>query len=165
MSQRTKFWHSWSNGVLRRDPTDGVLRGPSTNGVLRGHPSQTLVDWFDPTCVNRFPAARRANARSARPVDLADHDRVTVARQEAQTSAAMSTAKTEEDFLRSVPNSENLISPNLMLFKLKLLGLPTSAVYGYGVSLVFVGLVGLLGLKRYSAPDQKQYCHSVENVS
>ena len=96
--------------------------------------------------------AETPNPRSTRPVD---YDQVTVGRQETQTSAAMSAAKTEEDFLRSSPNFENLISPNLMLFKLKLLGVPASAVYGYGVSVVFVGLIGLMNLKRYATPDQE----------
>jgi hypothetical protein len=89
-----------------------------------------------------------ANARSARPVDLADHDRATVARQEAQVRAAMSTANTAEDFLHSFPNSENMILPNLIQFKMKLLGLPASAVCGYCSLAVFLGLIGLLGLKR-----------------
>ena len=104
--------------------------------------------------IDFLPRMEAANARSARPVELADHDPLTVARQEAQIRAAMSTAKTEEDFLQSFPNSENLMSPNLMLFKLKLLGLPAAVVYVYGVFVVLVGMMGLMGLKRYAAPGQ-----------
>jgi hypothetical protein len=92
-----------------------------------------------------------ANAQLARPVDLADHDQATVARQEAQVRATVSTANTAEDFLRSFPNSENMILPNLIEFKLKLLGLHASAVYGYCVLAVLMGLIGLLGLRRDAA--------------
>jgi hypothetical protein len=95
------------------------------------------------------------NAPSARPVELVDHDQTTAARQETQMRAAMSAAKTEEDYLRAFPNSENLMLPNLMLFKLKLLGIPPSAAYVFAVSMVFVGVLGLIGLKRYTTPDQE----------
>jgi hypothetical protein len=115
--------------------------------------------------IDFLPRVAAANALPARPVESADHDQVTVAREQAQAWAAANTAKTDEDFLRSFPNSENSVLPNLMLSKLKLLGLPSAVAYAYGVCAVFVGLVGLLGLKRYAAPDHEQYRHSVEILS
>jgi hypothetical protein len=95
------------------------------------------------------------NAPSARPVELVDHDQTTAASQETQMRAAMSAAKTEEDYLRTFPNSENLMLPNLMLFKLRLLRVPPSVAYVFGVSMVFVGVIGLIGLKRYTSPDRE----------
>jgi hypothetical protein len=95
-----------------------------------------------------------SNARTAKTIELATRDQLTVAHEQSQAWAAVSTATTEDEFLRSFPNPENLDSPNLMLFKMKMLGLPAWAVYGYCVSLVLVGLVGLVGLKRYAVVVQ-----------
>jgi hypothetical protein len=100
--------------------------------------------------IDFVPRVNAANAQPARPVDLKDHDWAAVAPQEAQVRAALSTANTEEDFLRAFPNSENLTLPNLMLCKMKLLGLPASAEYGYCISVAFLGLTGLMGLKSYA---------------
>jgi hypothetical protein len=57
-----------------------------------------------------------------------------------------------ETFLRSLPNSENVMLPNLMLCKVKFLGLPGIVLYGYVVSVFVLGLAGLAGLKRYAVP-------------
>jgi hypothetical protein len=103
--------------------------------------------------VDFIPRAVITNPQSVRLVESADRDQQTLSVEETQAWATLSTAKTEEDFLRSFPNSENLVLPNLMLFKMKLLGLPTAAVCGYGVSALFLGLIGLMGLKRYAAPS------------
>jgi hypothetical protein len=142
----------------------GFYGDPQLMGLYRG---SRVKPWWTGSIplasIDFLPRMEAVNARSARPVDLADHDQVTVARQEAQTWAAMSTAKTEGDFLRSFPNSENLTSPNLMLFKLKMLGIPSAAAYVYGVSVAFVGVLGLLGLKPYATTDQGQSCQSVES--
>jgi hypothetical protein len=119
-----------------------LYRGPRVRPWWAGSIPLASIDFV--------PRVDATNAQPARSVDLRDHDRATVARQEAQVRAALSTANTEEDFLRSFPNSENLTLPNLMLFKMKLLGLPASAEYGYCVSLACLGLIGLMGLKRYA---------------
>jgi len=92
------------------------------------------------------------NARLVRPVESVDHDQLTIAREGSQAWAAMSAAKSEEEFLQSFPNSENFMLPNIMLSKMKLLGLPASTVYAYGFSVVVLGLMGLAGLKRYAVP-------------
>jgi hypothetical protein len=104
--------------------------------------------------VEFLPHVAAANARSVRPIEASDQDPLTIARERAQALAAMNEVNTEEDFLRSFPNSENLTLPNLMLYKMRLLGLSGSAVFGYGVSVALVGLIGLMGLKRCAAPIQ-----------
>ncbi len=118
-----------------------LYRGPRVRPWWAGSIPLASIDFL--------PRLDAAKAQPVRPVDLREHDRASVARQEAQVRAALSTANTEEDFLRSLPNSENLTLPNLMLFKMKLLGLPASAEYGYCISVACLGLIGLMGLKRY----------------
>lgn len=93
------------------------------------------------------------NVQSPKRVDLADRDQATVARQEAQVRAALTAAKTEQDFLRAFPNSENLTVPNLMLLKLRLLGIPAWIAYVFCTFVIFAGVIGLVGLKRHLAPD------------
>ena len=50
-----------------------------------------------------------ANEGSVRSIESAGEDQLTVAHEQVETWAAMSTANTEEDFLRSHPNSANLV--------------------------------------------------------
>ena len=129
---------------------------PTIIGLYRG--TRVRPWWTGSITLASIDFLRRmdhADGPSARPVELVEHDQTTAARQEAQMRAAMSAAKTEEDYLRAFPNSENLMLPNLMVFKLKLLGLPASAAYAFGLSMVFVGVMGLIGLKRYTTPDQE----------
>ncbi len=95
-----------------------------------------------------LPRVASPNARSAKTLELASRDQLTVAHEQSEAWAAVSTATTADEFLRSFPNPENFDSPNLMLFKMKLLGLPALAVYSYGISLVLIGLVGLMGVQR-----------------
>ena len=94
-----------------------------------------------------------AEARTTRRAEYTGSDQLEVQREEERAYASASTTTNEESFLVSFPNSENLMLPSLMLFKLKSLGLPASAVYGYGVCVFFLGLIGLMGLKRYAAPS------------
>jgi hypothetical protein len=58
----------------------------------------------------------------------------------------------EDKFLTSFPDSENLTLSNLMLLKLKLLGFPASAFYAYLLFLIGLGATGLIGLRRYAVP-------------
>ena len=64
--------------------------------------------------------------------------------------AAVSSTTTESQFLRALPNSENFLMPNLLLFKLKLLGIPSIAASIYGLSLSCLAAVGLMGIKRHT---------------
>jgi hypothetical protein len=131
---------------------------PDTIGLYR---AARVRPWW----VNSIPLASidfvahlgAADARSEKPVDLAAHDRATVALQETQIRAGMTAAKTEADFLRAFPNSENMTLPNLMVVKLRLLGIPASAAFAYCVFAVIFGGIGLFGLKRYAAPEQELY--------
>ncbi len=103
--------------------------------------------------IDFVPRVARASAPSIRRSASTDRDQLTFEREQARAFAAMSTVNTEEDFLQSFPNSENLMLPNMMLFKMGLLGLPALTVYAYGSCIIVVGLMGLAGLKRYAAPD------------
>ena len=57
---------------------------------------------------------------------------------------------TESQFLSALPNSENFLMPNLLLFKLRLLGIPSIVASIYGLSLSCLAAVGLMGIKRYT---------------
>jgi hypothetical protein len=92
-----------------------------------------------------------AKAQSGRRAEYTHPDQLEVQREEERAYLSMSTAPNEEDFLHSFPNSENMTSPNLMLLKMRLLGLSALPIYGYIISVVFLGLIGLMGLKRYAA--------------
>ena len=98
--------------------------------------------------INFLPRAAWSNTRSTETLELANRDQLTVAHEQSQVWAAVSTVTTEDEFLRSFPNPENLESANLMLTKMKLLGMPASAVYGYGICAVLIALFGLIGLRR-----------------
>ena len=95
-------------------------------------------------------------AHSTGHFDTVDHDQLSVAHEQTEAWATMNKANTEEDFLQSFPNYENLILPNLMVFKMKLLGFPASALYGYIFCTVLVGVVGLTGLKRHIVPNRNK---------
>jgi hypothetical protein len=71
---------------------------------------------------------------------------------EAETGkwAAVSSTTTESQFLSALPNSENFLMPNLLLFKLRLLGIPLIAASIYGLSLSCLAAVGLMGIKCYT---------------
>jgi hypothetical protein len=92
-----------------------------------------------------------ARAQSAGSVESVVSDRPSVDRAERSAFASISTATSEEDFLHSFPNAENLTLPNLMLVKMKVLGLPAVALYGLLISVVIAGSAGLIGLKRCTA--------------
>jgi hypothetical protein len=64
--------------------------------------------------------------------------------------AAVRSTTTESQFLSALPNSENFLMPNLLLFKLRLLGIPSIAASIYGLSLSCLAAVGLTGIKRYA---------------
>jgi hypothetical protein len=87
-------------------------------------------------------------AAPAKPAEFVDPDPAAAWRDRKRAWAAMNTATTEEEFLHSFPNSENLTLPNLMFLKLRPLGWPGAAEAGYVISVGVVGLAALASLKR-----------------
>jgi hypothetical protein len=94
-----------------------------------------------------------AGAPPVRPSNQLVSDQANVVREEQRALASASTAISEEDFLRAFPNPENLLLPNLMLVKMRWLGLRAAVLYGYILIVVLMGLIGLIGLKRNAAPN------------
>ena len=61
---------------------------------------------------------------------------------------------TENEYLNSFRNPENLTLPELMVLKRRLMGLPTKAIYGYVMAVLTIILAGALGLKRYTGSHE-----------
>jgi hypothetical protein len=59
-------------------------------------------------------------------------------------------AATENQFVNSFQNPENLTLPELMVLKRRLMGWPAKAIYGYLIAVLVIILTGAVGLKRYA---------------
>jgi hypothetical protein len=62
--------------------------------------------------------------------------------------ALADTTSTEDGFLSLFPNPENLVLPELLVLKRRLMGLPVRAIEAYVVAVLIMILAGVLGLKR-----------------
>jgi len=62
-------------------------------------------------------------------------------------------AKTELQFLSSSPRFANMMSPNLILSKLRLVGIPSIIGYIYDLFFVPLGFAGFVGVKKYGWAD------------
>jgi len=142
--------------LYSEEPQSGFYGDPAIVNLYKG--ARKRPWWADSiplASIDFLAHSRLAVAESGKRVAVRDRDQATVARQEAQIREAMTAARTEGDYLRAFPNSENLVLPNLMIFRLKLMGIPAWVAYDYGVSAFFIGLVGLSGIKRYAAPARE----------
>jgi hypothetical protein len=83
--------------------------------------------------------------QSRRPGEF---DQLTARHEEDRASAAAGSTATEQEYLDLFPNAANMTSPNLMLLKLRLMGLPASAGIAYAVASVAIAFAGLVGLRR-----------------
>lgn len=90
------------------------------------------------------------SAPSTGAVQVLITDQLAVVEQGNQAWAAVNTATSEEEFLSLFPNPENLIVPNLMVTKTRLMGLPTVVGFGYVLGALAIGVAGVVGLKRYA---------------
>jgi hypothetical protein len=88
----------------------------------------------------------QGNAFMRRPQPI-DSDSVSVDREQELAFTSMASAANKEDFLRSFPNSLNLILPDLLLFKIKWLGLPRAALYLYFIVSAMACLLGIVGIR------------------
>ena len=64
--------------------------------------------------------------------------------------------ETEDEFLDSLPNPENTIEPNLMLVKMKWIGIPRSAAFVYAIFALAFSALGLAGIKKTIATESAE---------
>jgi hypothetical protein len=77
-------------------------------------------------------------------------DQVQVGREQEKAWAEIDSVGTGQEFLRLFPNSENFTAPNLLVFKMRLMGLPVLAGVGYLITVLVIGVAGFAGLRRYT---------------
>jgi hypothetical protein len=92
---------------------------------------------------------RQGGAREKGAIAV-DSDSASVSRQEEAAFASMTTVTDERQFLRSFPNSMNFILPDLFLAKIRALGLPPFAFWGYLALSAVICLTGILGTRMYN---------------
>ena len=78
----------------------------------------------------------------------------------------MGTAANEQDFLSSFPNSVNLTLPDLILAKIRPLGLPRPILFGYfsfSAIACLLGAIGILKVQRigFKSPSGGDLCLNV----
>jgi len=88
---------------------------------------------------------KTAEKESSRPTEV---DQLAERREIEAALNSADSAPTEDDYLGRFPNPSNMMSPNLMLVKLKLMGLPASVGLIYLLVVFAIGLPGAVGLKR-----------------
>jgi hypothetical protein len=72
-----------------------------------------------------------------------------LARHEGEAAfASAGSAATEDEYLALFPNPANMTSPNLMLFKFRLMGLPESVGIAYLIAALAIACAGAVGLRR-----------------
>jgi hypothetical protein len=73
-----------------------------------------------------------------------------VARQIAQSALASSnSAATEQEFLEHFPNSANMMAPNLVWLKVRLMGQSFKTGIAYLVAAIAMAFAGAIGLMRF----------------
>jgi hypothetical protein len=138
----------------------GVLYPETRYYVLsRYYEDQPAKPWWTgsiPLASLDFLSQMRSEKESfSGPVAPLTADPVAVSRQEQMLFASMRGAASEQEFLRSFPNSENLILPDLILVKARVLGLPKSAWFAYLLACASTTLLGLIGIGKYSESGLK----------
>jgi len=93
-----------------------------------------------------WKVGRQGGANEKRAIAV-DSDFASVSRQEEAAFASMATVTDEQQFLRSFPNSMNFILPDLFLAKIRALGLPPFAFWGYLALSAVICLFGVLGTR------------------
>ena len=82
------------------------------------------------------------------PARAGEFDQLTARQEEERAFAAADSAATEEEYLDKFPNAANMTSPNLMLLKLRLMGLPAPVGIAYAVASVAIAFAGAVGLRQ-----------------
>jgi hypothetical protein len=95
---------------------------------------------------------RTAKEQATRAVEL---DPMVARHERERALAAVESANNQDDYLRSLPNSVNYTLPNLMLFKLRVLGVPTSGGLAYLLAAVAIGCAGAAGIRRCVALEME----------
>jgi len=105
--------------------------------------------WFGSIPLASLTFLSRMNLNpTAQPADIGETD-VSSARRKQEAAVAFAySAATEEEYLAHFPNAANMMLPNLMVLKFRLLGLPGSLAIVYLVTALALVLAGSIGLKR-----------------
>jgi hypothetical protein len=90
----------------------------------------------------------RMSAPNRQSASAGEFDQLTARHEEERAFASADSAVTEMEFLNRLPNPANTISPNLMLLKLRLMGLPAWVGIAYLVAAVGITFAGGVGLWR-----------------
>lgn len=77
-----------------------------------------------------------------------EFDQFTARHEGERAYASADSAVTEQEYLNLFPNPENMTSPNLMLLKLRLMGIPLSVGIAYLLAVIAIAFTGVLGLRR-----------------
>jgi hypothetical protein len=104
--------------------------------------------WYRSIPLASIDFLSRMSAPKGRPARAGEFDQLTARHEEDRAFAAVNSAATEEEYLDQFPNAANMTSPNLMLLKLKLMGLPVSVGIAYAVASVAIAFAGAVGLRR-----------------
>jgi len=99
-----------------------------------------------------FVFNRPASNAALKPLEVIPTNQQTALLAEQQAFASLRAGANADDALRLLPDSEHLLLPNLLLLKLKWLGVPKAFLYGYLALAMAIGLIGLMGLTSYSGP-------------
>jgi hypothetical protein len=104
------------------------------------------IDFLSHVATPKQPLPRRASSDGS--------DQLSIERDKERAFANSATASSEDGFLSAFPNPENLTVPNLMLVKMKVLGFPRLFLFAYLTLIVFMGALGLLGLRKSAVQVQ-----------
>lgn len=102
-----------------------------------------------------------AHLPSREPLARSSHtptfsDQLAVAKRQEEMLESIPEGETEDEFLDSLPNPENTIEPNLMLVKMKWIGIPRSAAFVYAILALAFSAFGLAGIKKTIATESAE---------
>jgi hypothetical protein len=104
--------------------------------------------WFGSVPLASIDFLSRMSIPKGKIAREVEFDQMTARHEQDRASAGVDSAATEDEYLGRFPNALNMTSPNLMLLKLKPMGLPVSAGIAYAIASVAIALAGAVGLRR-----------------
>ncbi len=75
-------------------------------------------------------------------------DQLSVIKHQEELIESIPPGETENEFLDSLPNSENMIEPNLIMVKMRWIGIPRVAAFAYALFALALAAFGVFGLKK-----------------
>jgi hypothetical protein len=104
--------------------------------------------WWSPSIVlASIDFLGRMSMPKGRAVHTGDFDQL-AARQKTESTLAANSAATEQEYLNQLPNPVNMTSPNLMLFKFSVMGVPVAVAGIYLAVVLALAAAGAVGLRR-----------------